>query len=116
MKTLLEHLRGRYPQSYSVCRQISCGMGWRQLIERASADLYALAERENVAVQIEAIREKYGLLQIWVTAPSSVVDAKAEEIACAAEKASETTCEYCGAPGTLREESGWLRVTCEKCG
>jgi hypothetical protein len=112
---MLNELKARYPQLYSGCRWISCGAGWRQLIERASADLDALACRENVAVQIEDIRAKYGVLQIWVTAPSAAVDAAAEEIANSAETESESTCELCGNPGTMREEHRWLKVRCPKC-
>jgi len=112
---MLNELKALYPQLYSGCRWISCGAGWRQLIERASANLNALACRENVPVQIEHIREKYGVLRIWVTAPSAAVDAAAEEIANSAETESESTCELCGCAGTLREENRWFKVRCVAC-
>jgi hypothetical protein len=112
---MLAELKARHPQLYSDCRWISCGTGWRDIIERASADLNALARRENVAVQIEHIREKYGVLRIWVTATSAAVDAAAEEIANSAETESESTCELCGSAGTLREENRVLKVRCPKC-
>ena len=113
---MLEHFKARYPHLYSGCREISCGAGWYSLIENASADLHALALRTGVGISISDIRQKYGVLRLWVCAQSANVDKAAEEIAGRAETASETACELCGAPGTLRTDGGWLRVGCWKCG
>jgi hypothetical protein len=112
---MLAELKSRYPQLYSGCRWISCRAGWRQLIERASANLNALACRENVAVQIEDIREKYGVLQIWVVAATPSVDAAAEAIVGKAETESESTCKLCGSSGRILETNGWFKVRCLQC-
>lgn len=112
---MLHDLRAKYPRLYAKSRWISCGSGWRQIIETASGYLEMLERITGTPVEVCEIRQKYGLLQIWVTAESSGVEAAAEEIAQDAETFSATTCEVCGAPGSLRERNHYLMVRCEPC-
>ena len=112
---MLDDLRAKYPGLYAECRWISCGSGWRQIIETACGYLETLERVTGTRVEVCEIRQKYGLLQIWVTAESTGVEAAAEEIANDAETLSATTCEVCGAPGSLRERNYYLMVRCGPC-
>jgi hypothetical protein len=112
---VLDELRIKYPRLYDECRWISCGSGWRPIIEAASGYLDTLERITGTRVEVCEIRQKYGTLRIWVTAQSSPVGIAAEEIARNAETASETICEVCGASGSLRECNGYLMVRCNGC-
>src|SRR5438309_294407 len=112
---MLCELRQKFPALYAECRWIQCAVGWRGLIERASVELEALSHREGVPIEVLEIREKYGLLQIWLDAPTRRVEAAAEAIVLKVETESESTCELCGSAGTLQETNGWFKVRCPKC-
>ena len=105
----------QYPQLYANCRWISCGPGWKGIIETASGHLDMLERMTGTQVAVCEIRQKYGLLQIWATAESPSVEAAAEEIVARAETLSETVCEVCGAPASLRDRDAYLMVRCERC-
>jgi hypothetical protein len=80
-----------------------CGLGWASLID-------PLIERcKAEGVQIRQIKEKFGTLRFYVDANAS---AELEAAIDAAEKASASICELCGAPGQLRE-GNWLKTRCD---
>ena len=82
---------------------IECGDGWKHLY----GPLIEMCEKEGV--QIAQIKEKFGTLRFYTGPCPQHIQKAIDE----AEKASETTCEVCGAPGTLSRE-GWWKVRCEE--
>jgi hypothetical protein len=79
-----------------------CGAGWRTLID----PLVELCQRNDVTVL--QVKEKFGGLRFYVgEAPPAI-----HEAIRAAEKASYTMCENCGAPGRVRGGS-WMRTLCD---
>lgn len=67
-------------------------------------------EYESSAPTSSQIKEKYGTLRWYMTSYLPEI----EEIISEAEKQSETTCEVCGKPGSLRTD-GWLKTLCDEC-
>ncbi len=60
------------------------------------------------------IKEKYGVLRL--SARSSTKNWEAFlELEQAAELASSTVCEFCGAPGKLRSDRPWMQTLCDRC-
>ena len=66
---------------------------------------------EEYQIVVYQIKEKWGILQLEI---GNYPDELAKMIE-AAEKASTTTCEKCGAPGSLRDCRGWYHTLCDKC-
>ena len=84
----------------------SVGQGWATIIK----ELWA---KKSEGVRVTGIKEKYGSLRIYFDAPTREEYDAFELLAEAAEFQSETTCEFCGKPGVIRE-GGWLKCTCEE--
>ena len=79
------------------------GPGWSSLVNRAY-------DAKPDDVQIIDVKEKYGGLRIYPeTAPGWYHDMLWDMIA-----ESETICEVCGQPGTLRAK-GWWKTLCDEC-
>ena len=57
------------------------------------------------------VKEKYGTLRFYMTTSSDEM----EKLIDVAEKLSETTCELCGMPGSLRDDCGWYKTRCDSC-
>jgi hypothetical protein len=79
------------------------GPGWSKILDK----LYGVKPQNVVVMQVE---EKFGRLRFCVgSAEREFYDAID-----AAEKESCLTCELCGKPGKLREDSGWLMTLCDE--
>lgn len=115
----------RYPMLFAMCSRgpresamafgFECGDGWFDIIDAASAKLEAINRglgKEKIVA--EQVKEKFGGLRYYLSAPPSVCD-QAYAIAAEAEHASEKTCEACGKPGVLRNIKFWLTTLCDKC-
>jgi len=57
------------------------------------------------------LKEKYGTLRWYWTSYTKEID----DIVDQAEELSAKTCEECGEPGKIRDESYWVTVRCDKC-
>jgi len=81
----------------------SCGDGWLPLLEDC------LSQLEAFGYPVEGrIREKMGVLQIAIPAPSHLSpddQRRWEDIIRLAEETSMKVCEICAAPGRLRRSS-----------
>lgn len=87
------------------------GEGWRPLVTKLIDDLFELGWDGYV----EQIKEKYGGLRFYCNLPEDLGDDaidRAFALIDAAESASETICETCGAAGVVVKEKGWLRAAC----
>jgi hypothetical protein len=104
-------LRERYPWA-SQC-SFAVGDGWRELVERTFARIDALKssrgpEDPDLALRAYDVKEKYASLRIDIVP----YDEEAEAIVEAAENESETICDVCGSPGSVRGEH-WISTRCE---
>ena len=80
--------------------------GWQPLIKRLFDDLFALGWDG----QITQIKEKFGLLRLYLTTSAN---SEMRERVRAAEEESGSTCRVCGQPGELRY-GGWIKVLCDE--
>ena len=89
---------------------IEHGDGWYGLSRRFAeiAEPFCLKTGSYVKQQ----KEKYGALVIYLSGYNDEVDAAIA----AAEDASETVCEQCGAPAKISESAGWVSTVCADCG
>ena len=87
--------------SYSK-EYLGVGEGWRKLVE----PLIDLCKAEGV--DILQIKEKFGGLRFYVGAAGDEVYNAID----AAEAASFSICEECGAPGKPANMGGWVRTVC----
>lgn len=60
-------------------------------------------------IQFTQIKEKYGSLRVYTNYHDETIESYIDF----AELMSSTTCEICGAPGTINNK-GWLKTRCEK--
>ena len=87
----------------------SVGPGWWGILDRYVPQLM----ERNPECSLY-IKEKYGLLRIYMT--GKLIDREAfEKAADAAELESVTVCECCGSPGLLRENLVWMLTLCDHC-
>ena len=115
-----EYLWNRYPKLYQgrnfpitqnlLPFGIETGNGWFRLIDQLSADITLLDERDGSQTIAVQVKSKYGGLRFYI---ESGTDAVIEAID-KAEDLSLKTCEYCGEPGTTRDD-GWVSTMCAKC-
>lgn len=85
------------------------GKGWWPIIDEYLPQIVELAPECDIDV-----KEKYGILRINTV--GSVVDPeKVLALEIAAMQESETVCEECGAPGTLRPDRTWIQTLCDQC-
>jgi hypothetical protein len=99
---------GCAPQQSCMAFGCDVGDGWEPLIRRACEQLAALG---IPSITLSQVKEKWGCLVIYTSHDG---DDRVYEITRAAEDASETVCEQCGQPGTLKM-TGWYRATCDTC-
>lgn len=109
-----KRLNDAFPKIFPQSFYFECGDGWFDLIYKTCKDIEAecvkLKVPDTAWPQASQIKEKYGTLRFYVTgAHSNVYD-----IIEAAEAASETLCEDCGAAGKERA-GGWIHTTCDSC-
>jgi len=91
-----------------------CLDGWFSIIHDLSLELEKILDgispnsRGNfIAVQV---KEKFGRLSFYLVRPDFEMDNCIKR----ARIRASVTCEYCGAPGRLRE-GAWLRTLCDDC-
>lgn len=92
-------------EGYSLAdAKASVGPGWSGILER----LWAAFPEGTVIVQV---KEKYGKLRIYQRGSYQDI----EDLLVAAEAESGTTCEECGAKGSLTTDDRWMKVLCPVC-
>lgn len=116
-KELQEKLYNKYPQFFiqkdydmsetCMCWGINCNEGWFNLLDELIGKIVK-AEPKTEAVQI---KEKYGILKVYVTKGSQ----KVENLIDKYEEKSSKVCEDCGKSGKLHDIEGWLYTVCDEC-
>ena len=89
------------------------GDGWYNIIK----DLCEKITATGVKVEVVQVKEKFGTLRYYIDfaeGTSQVDIRRVFDLIGAIEDLSETTCEHCGAPGTLKTD-GWWRTLCDAC-
>lgn len=79
--------------------------------EQRTAEIEKLNEDIKIIplFNIVQIKEKFGTLRFYYDGGDKVID----RIVSMGERFSESTCEYCGKPGKLRQ-GGWLKTLCDE--
>lgn len=94
---------------------IECGPGWYDLIRECVVEIDKILETLDDsdlknAFTVSQVKEKFGELRFYTDWATVAMD-DAIKVAC---RKSATTCEWCGAPGKLRD-GRWLRTLCDTC-
>jgi hypothetical protein len=84
----------------------SVAVGWASLIHT----IYDKLDEMKHIVKVIQVKEKWGALRVYTEYQND----EFEKVNVAVCKASETICEICGNPGTLRDESKWFKTRCEE--
>ena len=86
--------------------------GWFEILWSLCTSLERLSEtglpEGRAPITLKQVKEKYGTLRVYVEGGSD----EAMELIDAAERASETTCEVCGRPGSIECIRGWDKCLC----
>jgi hypothetical protein len=85
----------------------SCGKGWLQIIIDADKKLNKI----NPDYAIDQIKEKFGLLRIYI---SGIGYDNAGEILEEAEERSGKICELCGKDAELKSTNSWYQTCCDE--
>jgi len=115
-----KYLLGRYPKLYEgyylpmtetcMCWGFECGDGWLKIIDNLSSDITALDEKNGSHTVATQVKEKFGGLRFYIESGSDTIFDLIDK----AEDESFRTCEFCGEPGTTRDD-GWVSTLCDKC-
>lgn len=95
---------------------LDCGPGWWPLIWRLCEGLEQEARQAGLQPGdadwpcFAQIKEKYGTLRCYIQGTDRM-----RAMANMAEVCSATTCEECGRPGSLDDESAWWKTLCPDC-
>lgn len=94
-------------------RRIRCGEGWFPLIELLCKQIQGTVNGARTAQPtIMYIEEKFGVMRVACSAANTPV----QKLISAAEQASSSFCEVCGALGeTARTRHGWIKTLCTRC-
>lgn len=116
-----------------------CGSGWYDLLRGLCGELSGVYHREGIPVDIimDQVKQKWGGLRFYYhhsgqkphiqaidfmgngglrfRAADPPLYREISEIVAKWEKYSYQVCEWCGAPGILREDLRWVRTLCGKC-
>ena len=87
--------------------------GWFDILWRLCEDLEPLVaafeEASGSQFEVLQVKEKFGGLRVYVNDANEAIDQRIET----AIQESFHTCEVCGQPGTLREDS-WIKTLCDE--
>jgi len=83
------------------------GKGWNDIIYDTCAKLKATGW-DGFFIQI---KQKFAELRMYSTG----MTAEQFKILAEAEDKASVTCEFCGEPGILRKDMGWLNIKCDVC-
>lgn len=113
---MMTDLRERFDRVIPRGFRFECGRGWRGILEH----FFEAAERElpaGVQFDLRQVKEKFGGLRIYYRLPESLSEGVVSAIRDArdlAEARAHYTCEQCGQPGRMRNDSSWFFVACDK--
>lgn len=107
--------RNRQNKQSCLWYGLTVGDGWEPLVRELSMKLealiLALPARRRKKCNAEQVKEKFGELRFYMHGGTDEMYALIRE----AEEKSVVTCESCGAPGSVKNNKGWLRSACATC-
>lgn len=122
-KELEQRLVERWPTWFKTEGDIRCtatpqgfehGDGWFDILWRSCVDLEPLVaafeQASGSQFEVQQVKEKFGGLRFYVNCRRN--EAIRQRIGIAADE-SFHTCEICGQPGRLREDS-WIKTVCHE--
>lgn len=119
-ETFKDRLHERYPLMFSGdYGGIAVDPGWWPIIESLCANIQRYTDwwnrnREDrpvvEQVVISQIKEKFGGLRFYYQGGGDKIDGMVRM----AESWAEHHCEQCGAPGKIRNSTGWLKTLCDE--
>jgi hypothetical protein len=111
---LFNRLLERYPLSMKDLTHIECRDGWYSLINEfikvMETEMSSLSLEDQEFGGLLQIKEKFGLLRIYVMGVSEKTWEKLREV----EERSAKVCEFCGNPGSMGKYGKWLTTACSK--
>ena len=100
-----------------MCWGFDVDDGWFDILEKLgdgiSGLLELVTEEEREQFCVEQVKEKFGSLRYYFTAPDKLHQAISALVR-VAEADSRATCELCGKRGEIRS-GGWLKCLCDGC-
>lgn len=108
----------KYPTIFKTPISISCGEGWYWLIDNLCEQIYWHIENkinyesEKLDVTITNIKEKFGILVIFIDGADDTIWNYIKF----ATNLSTKICEECGSTKYMGKTSGWIRHLCIDCG
>lgn len=108
-RTWIDDIKDRFPHLFRDIAQFNFAVdeGWKEIITSLCEKLDALRLPDLKVVQV---KEKFGGLRFYVHDGNDEADALIRQ----AMEESNTTCEWCGAPGK-HVSDGWILTLCESC-
>jgi hypothetical protein len=105
-------IRARFPMARSAA--FGCRKGWAPIVTRMLERLEETVAHQPTAfrrgLKIEGIREKFGVLSVYL---SKLETPEVQAVVDEAKAAALVTCEVCAAPGRLAERRAWTSVKCD---
>lgn len=100
------------PQESCLAFGFECGDGWMDLIWNLCLDIEkAMTDEEKKSFKVSQVKEKFAGMRFYTYGATE----KVNELVQKACKKSYETCELCGAPSKVIDDSGWYYNMCEKC-
>lgn len=100
------------PTLYRELERFDCGDGWNELLMELSLQLEAIcvdqAAKGEVPLLARQVKTKFGGLRFYLDIPYI----GATDLIDQAKARASATCEECGAPGALHQQSGWYSTLC----
>lgn len=109
------YLEQKYSILMSLCYDCTIDKGWWQIVLDMAKKLDDLRQ-EDASIRIVQIKEKFGLLRVYLDSEEKYDDAYA--IVQDAEKLSAKTCEFCGSKENVYTDPThyvWIKTYCAKC-
>ena len=92
-----------------------CGDGWFDLLHYTCRVLKSYAGNDEAYIHFTQVKEKFGLLRIYIDCGCDANYQQAWGVTTMAEAASALICEECGERSKLQNHSGWLSTLCDRC-
>lgn len=122
---LEEEFQQKYPQIFQdlwgdpreTCMSfgISCGEGWKGIIDKLCADIMTLDPGPDF--KAAQVKEKFGGLRFYVSGwPEDEEKSTAiSKLIHDAETESIKTCEHCGCTENVKLAGSWIQALCDNC-
>ncbi|MET7843558.1 hypothetical protein ABZT45_34150 [Streptomyces sp. NPDC005356] len=94
-------------------RSRAVGPGWHHLLLHLHEEIRA----RSADYQVDDLKEKIGTLRIRITGMSDLPRHETQALGTTAEERFAATCEFCGAPGRLRNDASadWIKSVSDSC-